>query len=300
MTDNNSGPAWSEEQWNTVRRTVHDEALRSRVAASFLPLFGPLDGDVQTVPRNKLEFSGGPEGNGLAVLDYDNIRLATLSVNIYLKNSQMADPEMTSALIMFRRAAEIVARFEDAIIFNGQKKVDDGPNRGVGTSPSMEICKVSGGEESGGLLEVGDWFLKCMKKPPGRHELGPQVFNIVVQAIQKVESNGYQGPFACVMGDDLFTAVTTPIPNSMVLPRDGILPFLDGPLLRSSTLPPGAAIVVSLRGAPVEIVVPSDVSVRYLATTSESQHVFRVQQKFILRVKEAGAVATLEVPTTEA
>lgn len=293
MTDKDSDFAWSEEQWNTVRKTVHDEALRSRVAASFLPLFGPLDGDVQTVPRNELQFSGGPSGDGLSVIDYENMRLATLSVNVYLKNAQMADPEMTSALIMFRRAAEIVARFEDAIIFNGQAGVNEGPNSGIGTSPSMKVCRVSGGAGSGGLLDVGNVNEIEIKKADKDQALGPQVFNAVVRAIQAIESKGYLGPFACVMGDDLFTAINTPIPNSMVLPRDGILPFLDAPLLRSSTLPAKSAVLVSLRGAPVEIVVPSDISVRYLTTTVDAQHAFRVQQKFVLRVKEPDAVATL-------
>ena len=77
----------------------------------------------------------------------------------------------------------------------------------------------------------------------------------------------------------------TPLPNSMVLPRDSILPFLDGPLLRSSTLPANKAVLVSLLGAPVEIVVPSDIAVKYLQTSAEGEHVFRVQQKLHLRIK---------------
>ncbi len=41
----------SDTQWNAIRRVVHDEAMRARVAASFLPLYGPLGDDVQTVRR---------------------------------------------------------------------------------------------------------------------------------------------------------------------------------------------------------------------------------------------------------
>ena len=32
----------SDAQWDGIRRVVHDEAMRARVAASFLPLYGPL------------------------------------------------------------------------------------------------------------------------------------------------------------------------------------------------------------------------------------------------------------------
>lgn len=293
MTDTQSGLTWSDDQWSTVRQTVHDEALKSRVAASFLPLFGPLDGDVQTVPRNTLEFTGGPNQKGLAVLDYENMRLATISVNVYLKNAQMADPEMTSALIMFRRAAEIVARVEDAIIFNGQTGVGGSAHFGIAPNIANDVVNVSGGEASEGLLGAGMTNGVLINQPTEEHSLGVQVFKAVVKAIQAIEEKGYLGPFACVMGNDLFTAINTPMPNSMVLPREGIIPFLDAPLLRSSTIKKNAAVLVSLRGAPVEIVVPSDISVRYLTTTPEAQHVFRVQQKFVLRVKEMDAVATL-------
>ncbi|MGI9388534.1 MAG: encapsulin [Boseongicola sp.] len=281
----------SESQWNTVMQTVHDEALKARVAASFLPLFGPLDGDVQTVPRNIFEIS---DDGHMEVLDYENVRLATLSVNVSLKNAQLADPELTSAMIMFRRAAEIMARVEDAIIFNGQSGVDGGPNDGVAKSPGMQnVFKVGGGEPSGGLLEAGSGNAVRIEPPDPKHDKGQRVFSGVVEAINKIEGKGFHGPFACVLGDELFTAINTPMPNSMVLPRDAILPFLDAPLLRSSALPPKEGLLVSLRGAPVEIVVPSDITVRHLTTTPEAKHVFRVQQKFVLRVKEAEAVARL-------
>ena len=38
------GPALTDDQWNRIRQIVHDEALRARVAASFLPLYGPYAG----------------------------------------------------------------------------------------------------------------------------------------------------------------------------------------------------------------------------------------------------------------
>ena len=40
-------------------------------------------------------------------------------MKVELRGAQLADPEMGSALSLFRRAANIIARFEDALIFNG-------------------------------------------------------------------------------------------------------------------------------------------------------------------------------------
>ena len=103
---------WGEEQWGAVNQAVHDEALRARVAASFLPLYGPLPADTQSVPLNRLELIDGEPGTQtrLGVNDFDTTRLSTVSVNVYLKGAQIADPELAAALIMFRRAAAIVAR----------------------------------------------------------------------------------------------------------------------------------------------------------------------------------------------
>lgn len=301
MTDDSLG--LDETAWGQIRQTVHDEALRARVAASFLPLFGPLSGDTQAVPKNRLDYGenaadGSQPTHRLAVNDYETMRLTTVSVNVYLKNAQLADPELTSALIMFRRAADILARVEDTILFNGQAGTGKGPASMGGAHNNIpKVFSVSGGEKYPGLIDYGSSTankitLPAMSKKSGTPS-GQEVFEAVVDAIQNLEGQGHHGPFACVMGDGLFAAVTRPVAQSMVLPRDSIIPFLDAPLLRSSSVPSGSAVIVSLQGAPVEIVVPSDISVRFLQTTMESEQVFQVKQKFVLRVKDPAAVATI-------
>jgi hypothetical protein len=96
------------------------------------------------------------------------------------------------------------------------------------------------------------------------------------------------------LSDDLFRAIYTPIANSMVLPADSIPPLLNGPLLRSSTLDHGTGLVISLQGNPVEIVVASDIHVRYLQATLGGEHVFRVSQRFVLRVQDPTAIAVIK------
>lgn len=287
---------WGEAQWNTVQQTVHDEALRARVAASFLPLFGPLPADTQAVPLNELQLIDEVPGTQmrLGVNDWETRRLTTVSVNLYLKGAQVADPELAAALMLFRRAAAIAARMEDEIIFNGQEAVNQGPPPRSGAPGSMPgVYKVSGGGAYKGLLTAAD-INHVKGKLAASKITGPAVFEAVVSAIQEMELRGYLGPYACVMGNGLFKAITTPMDNSMVLPRDSIIPFLDGPLMRSGAVPPNQAVVVSLQGAPVEIVVPTEIGVKYLQTSTEGNHVFRVQQKFLLRVKEAGAITAIE------
>ena len=62
-----------------------------------------------------------------------------------------------------------------------------------------------------------------------------------------------------------------------MLPQDRIIPFLGGgSLLRSSTLPEDSGVVVALGGAPVELVVATDVSLNFLQVTPDPMFVFRV------------------------
>ena len=36
---------WTDEQWGRVNQVIQEEAKRARVAATFLPLYGPLPAD---------------------------------------------------------------------------------------------------------------------------------------------------------------------------------------------------------------------------------------------------------------
>jgi hypothetical protein len=51
---------------------------------------------------------------------------------------------------------------------------------------------------------------------------------------------------------------------------------------------------VSQQGNPVEIVVASDIHVRYLQGTPDGEHMFRASQRFALRVKDNTAVALIK------
>ena len=55
----------------------------------------------------------------LNIQDRDTIQLATLQVMVRVRSAQMADPELASALALFRRAANVIARLEDAVVFRG-------------------------------------------------------------------------------------------------------------------------------------------------------------------------------------
>jgi uncharacterized linocin/CFP29 family protein len=283
---NDFGPALTDDQWTKIRQIVHDEALRARVAASFLPLYGPLPGDATTVPADSLTYTGAAPNQRIDVDDFTPIRLATVSINVSVRNHMLADPELGAATIMFKRAANIVARVEDAIIFRGRNVANNPPVPRTNTLP--QVFAVAGANLYQGLIDLAP-----VNSPLPAGAGGPAVFAAVVRSINLLEAAAYYKPFACVLADDLFAAIYTPIQASMVLPADSIPPILNGPLLRSSTLEPGTGLVVSLQGNPIEIVVANEIHVRYLQGMLNGEHAFRVSQRFVLRVKDATAIVRI-------
>ncbi len=284
MTPNDPQVPWTEEQWARVNQVIQEEASRARVAATFLPLFGPLPADTDFVRSEDISYPEVDGRNRIVIADRDTMKLTTLQVKVYVRGAQMADPEMRSVLALFRRAANVLARLEDALIFNGQPAAGKEPAQGVGGLPS--VWNILGGDKTDGLLAPA-------RRPIEVPADGEGLVRGVSNSIGQLEGNGHFGPFAVVLGQELFLAVQTPRKDSLVLPQDRIIPFLGGgPLLRSSTLPEKRGVVVALGGAPVELVVATDVSLAFLQLTTDPYFVFRVFEKIVLRIKEPDAIKT--------
>ncbi len=291
MFANNPQVPWTDEQWARVNQAIQQEAQRARVAANFLPLFGPLPGQADFVRADGISYSPAEGPQRMAIDDTNTIKLPTLQVKVFVRGAQMADPEMTSVLALFRRAANVLARLEDAVVFTGQAGPGQGPDV-ADLSGLPRIWEVLGGQASGGLLQAGGGQQTEVRATQA--DLGEALVASISAGIGRLEHAGHFGPFAVVLDQELFTGVQTPNRNSLVLPQDRIIPFLGGgSLLRSSTLPSGTGVIVALGGAPVELVVATDVSLNFLQVTTDPMFVFRVYEKMVLRVKEPEAIMTL-------
>jgi|SRR5262245_54625896 len=302
---------WTDEQWARVNQVIQEEASRARVAATFLPLYGPLPPDTDFMRAGVLSYRDRPAGappprQQIAVDDETTILLPTLQVKVEVRAAQMADPDMTSVLALFRRAVNVLARLEDAVIFNGLIANPSAPppvtpRDGVAGLP--QIWEISGGQPMDGLLTARTSLevrVRPRQVPEEWPEIGPDIVRAVSEAIGELEGRGHFGPFAVVLDQAFFLAAQTPDNASLVLPQDRIIPFLGGgSLLRSSTLPENAGIVVALGGAPVELVVAADVSLQFLQVTTEPKYLFRVREKMALRIKEGDAIVRLSPLSSE-
>lgn len=289
---------WTDEHWNSIVSAVTEEAQKARVAAQMLPLVGPEPPEAVAVPPYSLSPKNNPQSPPLERLEVDSdptLFLTRIAVNVQLHTREAADPKLTAALVMFRRAANYLGRIEDALVFNGRPGPSLPPPAGVAGIPN--VYQVTGNGAPAGLIPAAG-------SPPGSRgtvtvttmtgtTLGEKVVTAIIRAINGLDAAGQLGPYACALSPDLFEAICTPNAN-LVLPRDRILPFLQGPLLRSSTISSPQGVVVALSANPVELVVASDVHVRFLQTSIEPRVVFRVSERVALRIKEEAAIYLLQ------
>jgi uncharacterized linocin/CFP29 family protein len=269
---------WTEEQWARVNQAIQEEAQRARVAATFLPLYGPLPPDTDFVRSGDIPYAAP-----LQINDTDVIQLSTLQIKVVLRGAQLADPEMSSALALFRRAANILSRLEDALIFNGRHAPPVLPHK----SPNIGEQYLGG--DAVGLLDRARAFGPKISD-------GDTLVHAVARAIGHLEQDGHFGPFSVVLSQRLFEIAQEPSePTPQVIPQDRIIPFLrGGSLLRSSALPDDKGVVVALGGEPVDFVVATDISLQFLQVTLDPNFVFRVYEKVALRIKGQHAIALLE------
>jgi uncharacterized linocin/CFP29 family protein len=305
---------WTEEQWNRISSTVTEEAQKARVAAQILPVCGPEDPTTIAVPNFTLEHHPNPETpihdpdnqnpwhvaeppERLEVDSYPTLWITRIAVNVGLHSHEVADPELKAALVMFRRAANHIARLEDVIIFNGRPG-----NHQLPQQPGQRLLRamppvftVRGRGPVAGIFtplpNVPDGRIYLNAPPPGGNQ-GQELVSVIVDAIDQLEARAQLGPYACILSHSLFEAVCSPTQN-LVLPRDRILPFLQGPLMRTSTILDGWGVVIAMSGSPVEVVVASDINVNFLQTTLEPRFVFRVSERVALRIKEDSAIAVI-------
>jgi uncharacterized linocin/CFP29 family protein len=299
---------WTEEQWNRIVTTVTEEAQKARLAAQVLPVVGPEAPTTIALPNFTLTKGENPPPNEEPEYAKDRLKvdsdptlyLTTIAINVQLRTVEVADPELKAALVMFRRAANHIARIEDALIFNGRPGPDKKPQFGVNGIPDVYTVhghsKVNGIFIDQGVPDPADSRIYlAIGAPDPDGSAGQPIVNAVVDAISQLEANGQLGPFACILGHQLFHDVCDPTSN-LVLPRDRILPFLEGPLRRSSAIATNWGAVIALSGNPVEIVVATDINVRFLQTTLEPRFVFRVSERVALRIEETKAIAVLRKP----
>ena len=132
-------------------------------------------------------------------------------------------------------------------------------------------------EVAGNEVALGDW-----------DEL-EGAFEAVVQARKALVADDFYGPYAVVLSPDLY-AKTQRITRGMGRMEAKLITDLaEGGLFQSPLLEPDQGLVVSLGAYNLDLAVAQDLTVGYVGNEG-LDHVFRVLERLVLRVKRAEAI----------
>ncbi len=312
--DHSATLPWTDEQWAMLNRLAQDTARNTRIAGSFLPLEGPLPPDQAFVPAMAVEYrdnaqvlypiGGAPLGQlavqGRAAERVEIDGSATLPLvrtfcSLEITVTQAQDPELAAVKQLLTRAADVIGRLEDEIVFNGLSPEIPGttlrgrlfarvppPRPTLLTRPGIYVVNAPVPRiPYQGLLQYDDQ--ECGIAAP---KDGPAIVSAVVRAIEDIEGRGYSAPFACVLGTTLFARAVDPGPG-LILPSDRVMPLLKGgPFSRSTSIEPDIGVIIGLGGAPIDLVIGSDLELKYLGR-SENAFMLAVSERFRLRIKDS-------------
>src|SRR5262249_16818952 len=101
-------------------------------------------------------------------------------------------------------------------------------------------------------------------------------------------------PFACVLGNQAFSAAHQATAQTrLVLPIERMERLLKGPVLRCASLRTDLGVVLAMSGEPFDIVMGTPPEVQFLQIDTGEEYLFRVYERFVLRIKDDTALYTI-------
>ena len=98
-----------------------------------------------------------------------------------------------------------------------------------------------------------------------------------------------------MLGQNVFVEAHKPNEGSFVLPADRITPMVGGPLVRSRSMLKNHGVVASSCGESLDIVVATPPKAQFLQVNEHAKYVFRVYERFVLRIKDPKAVVSISL-----
>lgn len=279
----NEAPLTAEE-WDRLDELVVQAARKMLVGRRFLPLCGPLGAGMQTVALDTYAWSKGcihyegtdPCAHEACAAGCEPISLAGrrhLALPLLHKDFSLSWRDIATArqigipldLSPAGGAAAAVALAEDELIFYGSEP------HGL---PGLLTA-------AGQKVRLTDW-----SKPEA-------AFKNVAAAREALLKGGFYGPYALVLSADLYTMVHRILPNTGRMEVQFLGDLATVGVLQSPMFPPQTGLLLSVGPENVDLAVAQDLVTAYLGP-DHMNHLFRVLESVVLRIKQPGAICLLK------
>jgi uncharacterized linocin/CFP29 family protein len=267
----NKGVPWSEDVWKAIHKVVHEETMRVRIGAQFLPHHRVHPKTMSVAPELIINTNlpGDPTNTFTLTIDEGvTIRLNEIWKEFALTTQQVHEtaeaknPEHTSAVTLARRAAQYLALAQDLVIMNGyngysapffqqnirfrqgQQPIDGGLLGLVASGGSFAAFTGAPGGAANPFLSTNPVILvpQLGGGSPGLL-YGENTFAAVAEGYSMLTALGQAGPYALILHTiphaDLFAPAG---PQSLVITADRVAPLVRAGLYGTGALPPFATL----------------------------------------------------------
>jgi uncharacterized linocin/CFP29 family protein len=265
-------------EWEQMDAAVVEAARKQLIGRRFIDIYGPLGEGVQTVSNDVF---GDEQGVGIS------LRGESVSLSEPVRRINLSIPLLHKDFIFYRRDLEQVrtlgipidmspaanaaiqcARLEDDLIFNGSAQFD---------LPGLMNVK-------GRLTHIrSDWL-----------ESG-NAFSDVVEAISKLQQMGQTGPYALAVSPELYSLLHRVHQGTNVLEIEHVRELVTDGVFQSPALKGKTGVIVATGRHNLDLAIAEDFSTAYL-DMEQMNHLFRVYEAIVLRIKRPTAICTLEDP----
>src|SRR5262249_39260404 len=136
----------------------------------------------------------------------------------------------------------------------------------------------------------------------GKPKWADNTLAAVADAYSRLQNKGHYGPYALALHTDPYADTYAPLATTLITPAEPIKALVTGGFYGTGTLPPLTGVLVSTGGNTMDRVVAVDAKIEFEQTDNRGRYLFRVYERFALRLKVSDAVIKLEfqaaLPTT--
>jgi len=322
--------AWSEEVWKAINRAVHEETMRVRVGAQFLPqrVVVPKTTSVAADSIANVALDEGSQKT-LAIDESATIRLNEIWAEFALttqqvhETAQAKNPEHTSAVALARCAARYLSLAQDLILFQGL-----GGYQAPFFVQNIRAAADSQRPKDYGLLSLNTNTLKPQGPfgSPNRYIPVPRLteghapgvlwgentLTAVAAGYSVLTAQGHPGPYALILQTIPYADLFAPVGiGSVAIAADQIRPLVKAGLFGTGALPPDSpvpvvppapapppaapyfGVLMSVGGDTMELVVAQHAKTVFLQQDIHQNWRFRVLERFALRVTDPSAIVPL-------
>ena len=279
--------SWLPETWQAVDDAVLDAACAIRVAQKVFP--ASTEGNGQYVPDDTISRVGGK----LSIAEGETKPYMELSVDFALTEAQIEnEATLHTGRTLAMQAAKTIAQAEDRAFFEGKSAFT--PPSKAGGRPAVTGVRVANPKTVGvGLLNLPNIHPEPVATLGKAGEWGENAFKAVVKGIAHLTGRGQPGPYALILGLDVYADAFAPVGSTLTTTADRLTPLLTGGLHGTGSIPDQTGLLASLGGQPTTLFVGQDAITAFTHEDTNGDSQLRVFERVQIVAREPEAFVKL-------